>query len=47
MQKIFEEVRIGDVTLKNRLGMSPMTRNRALPDGTPGELAAEYYGQRA
>lgn len=47
MKKIFEEVRIGDVILKNRLGMSPMTRNRALPDGTPGELAAEYYGQRA
>lgn len=47
MKKLFEEVRIGDVTLKNRLGMSPMTRNRALPDGTPSELAAEYYGQRA
>ena len=47
MKKLFEEVRIGDVILKNRLGMSPMTRNRALPDGTPGELAAEYYGQRA
>lgn len=47
MKKLFEEVRIGDITLKNRLGMSPMTRNRALPDGTPGELAAEYYGQRA
>lgn len=47
MKKLFEEVRIGDVTLKNRLGMSPMTRNRALPDGTPSEIAAEYYGQRA
>lgn len=47
LKKLFEEVRIGDVTLKNRLGMSPMTRNRALPDGTPSELAAEYYGQRA
>ena len=27
--------------------MSPMTRSRAKPDGTPGELAAEYYAQRA
>jgi 2,4-dienoyl-CoA reductase-like NADH-dependent reductase (Old Yellow Enzyme family) len=27
--------------------MAPMTRNRADADGTPGELAAEYYGQRA
>jgi len=24
-----------------------MTRSRALPDGTPSDLAAEYYGQRA
>jgi N-ethylmaleimide reductase len=47
MKNLFEEIRIGDVTLKNRLGMAPMTRSRALPDGTPGELAAEYYGQRA
>lgn len=47
MKNLFEEVRIGDATLKNRLGMSPMTRNRSLPDGTPGELAAEYYGQRS
>ena len=27
--------------------MSPMTRSRAKPDGTPGDLAAEYYAQRA
>lgn len=27
--------------------MAPMTRNRALPDGTPGALAALYYSQRA
>ncbi|WP_459644595.1 alkene reductase [Kineococcus sp. NUM-3379] len=27
--------------------MSPMTRNRARPDGTPSELMARYYGQRA
>jgi hypothetical protein len=26
---------------------APMTRNRANADGTPGERAAEYYGQRA
>jgi len=26
MKNLFEEVRIGDVTLKNRLGMAPMTR---------------------
>ena len=27
--------------------MAPMTRSRAKLDGTPGELAAEYYSQRA
>lgn len=47
MSKLFESVRIGNIELKNRLGMAPMTRSRALPDGTPSDLAAEYYGQRA
>ena len=47
MSKLFEKVRIGNIDLKNRLGMAPMTRSRALSDGTPSELAAEYYGQRA
>ncbi|PRD18650.1 UNVERIFIED_CONTAM: 12-oxophytodienoate reductase 1 [Trichonephila clavipes] len=27
--------------------MAPMTRSRANPDGTPGDLAADYYSQRA
>jgi N-ethylmaleimide reductase len=47
MSKLFEPFSIGDIELKNRLGMAPMTRSRALPDGTPSDLAAEYYGQRA
>lgn len=47
MSKLFESVKIGNIELKNRLGMAPMTRSRALPDGTPSDLAAEYYGQRA
>jgi N-ethylmaleimide reductase len=47
MSKLFEPVKIGNIELKNRLGMAPMTRSRALPDGTPSDLAAEYYGQRA
>ena len=38
---------LGRVELPHRLALAPMTRNRANPDGTPGELAAEYYGQRA
>ena len=43
----FAPVRVGSYILKNRLVMSPMTRSRAGIDGTPGELAAKYYGQRA
>lgn len=47
MSRLFEKVRIGNIDLKNRIGMAPMTRSRALPDGTPSDLVAEYYGQRA
>lgn len=47
MSKLFEPVKLGNIELKNRLGMAPMTRSRALPDGTPSDLAVEYYGQRA
>ena len=47
MDKLFEALNIGNIVLSNRLAMAPMTRSRALPDGTPGDLAAEYYGQRA
>lgn len=43
----FTPVHVGRYTLSNRLVMSPMTRSRAKLDGTPGELTAEYYAQRA
>ncbi|XXD10389.1 alkene reductase [Klebsiella sp. R445] len=47
MSKLFEPVQVGHYSLPNRLVMAPMTRSRAQYDGTPGELAAEYYAQRA
>lgn len=47
MSHIFEKSRLGGVELNNRLVMAPMTRSRAKLDGTPGDLAAEYYAQRA
>jgi N-ethylmaleimide reductase len=47
MNKSFTSVRVGRYILPNRLVMAPMTRSRAKFDGTPGELAAEYYAQRA
>ncbi|GAF64687.1 NADH:flavin oxidoreductase [Bacillus sp. TS-2] len=47
MKKLFENVRIGNLNLRNRIGMAPMTRSRALADGTPSDLAVDYYGQRS
>ncbi|GGA02349.1 alkene reductase [Dyella caseinilytica] len=47
MNQLFTTVRVGQYTLQNRLAMAPMTRSRAEFDGTPGELAVEYYAQRA
>ena len=47
MNQLFTPVRVGRYTLSNRLVMAPMTRSRAQLDGTPGELAALYYAQRA
>lgn len=47
MNKLFEENQLGDVFLKNRLVMAPMTRSRATEQGLPGEYAAKYYSQRA
>jgi 2,4-dienoyl-CoA reductase-like NADH-dependent reductase (Old Yellow Enzyme family) len=36
---------IGDITIKNRVGMSALTRNRA-PHTYPSDLMKEYYVQR-
>ena len=38
--------RLGRIELRNRAVMSPMTRSRAIGN-VPGELQAQYYGQRA
>lgn len=47
MNTPFDTVQVGRHRLPNRLAMAPMTRSRAAADGTPGELAATYYAQRA
>jgi N-ethylmaleimide reductase len=47
MNTLFSSVRVGEHALQNRLAMAPMTRSRAQYDGTPGDLAIEYYAQRA
>jgi N-ethylmaleimide reductase len=47
LQSIWTPVKVGRMQLSHRLAMAPMTRSRAKADGTPGELAAAYYAQRA
>ncbi|QND57995.1 alkene reductase [Mesorhizobium huakuii] len=44
---LFDPYTLGSLTLSNRIVMAPLTRNRAGPGLVPGDLAAEYYGQRA
>ncbi|WP_067517331.1 alkene reductase [Endozoicomonas ascidiicola] len=44
---LLSPVTIGDIELKNRVVMAPMTRNRASADGMPNELMVQYYADRA
>jgi len=44
---LWQPFTLGRVELAHRLALAPLTRCRAHPDGTPGELAAQYYAQRA
>ncbi|HVW12531.1 MAG TPA: alkene reductase [Mucilaginibacter sp.] len=44
--KLFTPAKVGNLTLKNRIVMSPMTRSRALGN-VPNDLMAQYYGQRS
>ncbi len=46
-KKIFTPIQLGDVVLRNRIVMAPMTRCRAEPGDVPGALQVEYYAQRA
>jgi len=44
----FEPLTLGSLTLKNRIVMPPLTRQRADPlTGVPNDLMLEYYTQRA
>ncbi|WP_454873639.1 alkene reductase [Paraburkholderia xenovorans] len=44
---LFEPVELGPLQLPNRIVMAPLTRSRAKEGDVPGELAIEYYAQRA
>lgn len=44
--KLFSPFTLGEISLSNRVVMSPMTRCRAI-NNIPNDLIATYYGQRA
>ncbi|MDR3212411.1 MAG: alkene reductase [Azoarcus sp.] len=44
---LFDPLQLGDLTLPNRIIMSPLTRCRAGVGGAPVPMMAEYYVQRA
>ena len=47
MPSLFDPLKVGAVTLKNRIVMAPLTRSRSGVERVPGSLVAEYYAQRA
>ena len=44
---LWQPFTVGRLELPHRLALAPLTRSRANSDGTPSELAATYYSQRA
>lgn len=44
---LFAPLRIGALTIPNRIVMAPLTRCRCSPGRVPNDMMAEYYGQRA
>jgi 2,4-dienoyl-CoA reductase-like NADH-dependent reductase (Old Yellow Enzyme family) len=47
MPTLFDPIQVGDVSLKNRIVMAPLTRSRSGVERTPNALVAQYYAQRA
>jgi 2,4-dienoyl-CoA reductase-like NADH-dependent reductase (Old Yellow Enzyme family) len=47
MAELSTPLRLGDLQLKNRVIMAPLTRSRATDDRVPTAMMAEYYAQRA
>lgn len=44
---LFQPLTLGELTLKNRVVLAPMTRSRAGAERLANQLMAEYYAQRA
>jgi 2,4-dienoyl-CoA reductase-like NADH-dependent reductase (Old Yellow Enzyme family) len=47
MPSLFDPLQAGDLSLKNRFVMAPLTRSRAGESRVPNALMADYYSQRA
>lgn len=47
MPTLFDPITIGDLRLKNRILMAPMTRGRATREHVPTSMMATYYAERA
>ena len=47
MTTLFDPLKLGDLSLPNRIIMAPLTRSRAGAGRIPNHLMAEYYAQRA
>jgi len=48
MPTLFDPLKVGALSLPNRILMAPLTRSRATPDARiPTDLQADYYRQRA
>lgn len=47
MTTLFDSAQLGDLTLRNRIIMAPLTRCRASSGRVPNPLMAQYYQQRA
>lgn len=47
MSPILQPFTLGDLTLKNRVVMAPLTRSRSSTEGVPPDFAVDYYAQRA
>ena len=47
MPDLFSPLKLGDLTLPNRVLMAPLTRCRASAGRVPNAMMAEYYAQRA
>ena len=47
MENLFRPIAFGQIALRNRIVLAPMTRSRAGADRVPNATIAKYYEQRS